>query len=53
MSDLKTCTKDKELKEKIKEYILKNTLIEKYDSVVVALSGGADSVCLLLLLNEL
>ena len=53
MLDLKTCTKDKSLKEKVKRHILKNKLIDSKDTVIVALSGGADSVCLLLLLSEL
>ena len=33
--------------EKVKEFIIKNSLINKEDKVLVALSGGPDSVCLL------
>lgn len=36
-----------------KEYILENKMINNHSTVLVALSGGADSVCLLLLLNEI
>lgn len=36
-----------------KEYILENKMIKNHSTVLVALSGGADSVCLLLLLNEI
>lgn len=35
---------------KVREYIIKNNLLKKGDRVTVALSGGADSVCLLLCL---
>lgn len=38
---------------KVREYILKNKMISKGDSVIVGLSGGADSVCLLDVLNRL
>lgn len=38
---------------RIKEYILENKMIKNHSTVLVALSGGADSVCLLLLLNEI
>lgn len=36
-----------------KDYILENKMINNHSTVLVALSGGADSVCLLLLLNEI
>ena len=36
-----------------KEYILENKMIKNHSTVLVALSGGADSVCLLLGLNEI
>ncbi len=36
-----------------KDYILENKMIKNHSTVLVALSGGADSVCLLLLLNEI
>ncbi len=50
---MKTCTKDNELIRKVKENILKNNLLEKGDTVICALSGGADSVCLLHVLESL
>ncbi len=36
-----------------KEYILQNKMIQPGSCVIAALSGGADSVCMLLLLKEL
>lgn len=39
--------------QKIKEYIIENNLIGHSDSILVGLSGGADSVCLILVLNKL
>ncbi len=36
-----------------KEFIINNEMIKAHDVVTAAVSGGADSVCLLLLLNEL
>ena len=36
-----------------KDYILENKMIKNHSTVLVALSGGADSVCLLLVLNEI
>lgn len=41
------------IKEQVKKYICENSLLEKGDSVIVAFSGGADSVCLLHLLYSL
>lgn len=41
------------MKEKIKEYIKSNNLFNKNDSVVLGVSGGADSICMLNLLNDL
>ena len=38
---------------KIKDFILENNLIEKNDKVMIALSGGSDSVCLFHILNTL
>lgn len=38
---------------KVKQYILENKMIDKNDSVIVGLSGGADSVCLLDILCKL
>ncbi len=39
--------------QKIESYIRENNMLEEGDRVCVALSGGADSVCLLLVLREL
>lgn len=39
--------------DKVRKYILQNELIEKGDSILIALSGGPDSVCLLHILNRL
>lgn len=39
--------------EKIREYIKKNNLLDYGDNLVVGLSGGADSVCLLFVLINL
>lgn len=36
-----------------KEYIIKNNMIKPNDTVIAAVSGGADSVCLLVVLDEL
>lgn len=41
------------LKQKVLDYINDNKMIRHGDSVVVGISGGADSVCLILLLNEI
>ena len=39
--------------EKVENYIRQWKMLEKGDKVVVGLSGGADSVCLFLILEEL
>lgn len=39
--------------EKVKKYVSKWHMIEKEDRVIVGVSGGADSVCLLFVLSEL
>ena len=39
--------------EKVKQYIEENNMLQKGDSVIVGLSGGADSVCLLDMLSDL
>ncbi|GAB6168577.1 tRNA lysidine(34) synthetase TilS [Clostridium carnis] len=39
--------------DKVKSFIKENKLLEKGDKVLVALSGGPDSICLLHLLNSL
>lgn len=39
--------------DKVRKYIKENNMIEKNDSVIVGLSGGADSVCLLDILTSL
>ncbi|TCT13046.1 tRNA(Ile)-lysidine synthase [Natranaerovirga pectinivora] len=41
------------MEKKILEYILKENLIDEDDHVVIGVSGGADSVCLLHLLHKL
>ena len=38
---------------KVKDFILKNNLIKNKDKVMIALSGGSDSVCLFHILNSL
>lgn len=43
----------KTLEDKVFNFITDNSLITPKDSVLVAFSGGADSVCLLYLLNKL
>ncbi len=42
-----------DLKETVKRYILSQDLIRKGDRIIAGISGGADSVCLFLLLLEL
>ena len=39
--------------EKIKNTIRESNMLEKSDKILVALSGGADSVCLCMALKEL
>jgi tRNA(Ile)-lysidine synthase len=39
--------------EKVKETIIKYSMITRGDSILIGLSGGADSVCLLILLHTL
>ena len=41
------------MRNKVSEIIQKNNMIQRGDRVIVALSGGADSVCLLHVLNSL
>lgn len=41
------------MKQKVIDTILSNCLIEKGDNIVIGLSGGADSVCLALVLKQL
>ena len=41
------------MKKEIKEYIVKEELFTKNDKLILAISGGADSVCLMLILLEL
>ncbi|MFA5311418.1 MAG: tRNA lysidine(34) synthetase TilS [Candidatus Omnitrophota bacterium] len=41
------------IKEKVKDYILREGLINKGDRVILGVSGGVDSVCLLYLLASL
>ncbi len=38
---------------KVCEYIKQNNLLEKNDFLILGISGGADSVCLLYIMNEL
>lgn len=38
---------------KVKQFVEDNKMLEKCDRVIVGLSGGADSVCLLILMKEL
>lgn len=42
-----------DLRKKVKSYIESNRLISSGDTVILGLSGGADSVCLFLILNSL
>ncbi len=41
------------MNKKVYDYIKENNLINSGDKIVVGISGGADSVCLFLMLNEL
>lgn len=41
------------MKDRMKQYVIEQGLINQGDRILAAVSGGADSVCLLYLLNEL
>ena len=41
------------MKKKVLDFIRKNKLLKKNDSVVLGVSGGADSICMLTILDEL
>lgn len=41
------------MKEKIRAYVREHSMLEKGDKVIVGVSGGADSICLLFMLLEL
>ncbi len=41
------------MKKKVLDFIRKNKLVKKDDSVVLGVSGGADSICMLKLLSDL
>ena len=41
------------MKEKVRAYVQEYHMLEKGDKVVVGVSGGADSICLLFMLMEL
>ena len=42
-----------DIKKRFLKFITENNLINKNDGIVVGLSGGPDSICLLSLLNEI
>lgn len=42
-----------DIKKRFLKFIIENNLINKNDGIVVGLSGGPDSICLLSLLNEI
>ena len=46
-------TKDRELKSRIIQHLVKSNLIQPNDKIVVAVSGGMDSIFLLFMLIEL
>ena len=46
-------TKKQGIQKKVIEYIKKHELIQEEERVVLGLSGGADSVCMLLLLTAM
>ena len=48
--DVSMMTKKQGIQKKVIEYIKKHELIQEEERVVLGLSGGADSVCLLLML---
>ena len=43
----------KDMNKKVLDFIRKNKLVKKGDSVVLGVSGGADSICMLKLLSDL
>lgn len=43
----------KRIENKVKQFIIDNNLIKKNERVMIALSGGSDSVCLFHILNKL